>query len=194
MEELLDALIVFEGDNELHQDLKVTPDFVVQACKSLVVYDKESGIVRFTHYSVQEFLSQDKYRQKFLSSTELAMVCLTYLKFEIFKKPCPDLDSLQVQLDKYQFLCYASQFWGYHTKGDAEQSPAIQQAIFETFKSEDKLKLLIQINTFLDVNLGRCFKDPSKTNVEIFHVLASNGLTTLFEILLEQEYIPYLSS
>jgi hypothetical protein len=112
----------------------------------------------------------------------------------MFNEPCPDLDSLQIRLNNYQFLCYASQFWGYHTKGDAEQSPVIQQAIFETFRSESKLKLLIQINTFLDVNLGRRFKDPSKTNVEIFHVLASNGLTTLFKILLEEEYMPYLSS
>jgi hypothetical protein len=187
MAELLDALMVVDDVKELRQDWKVNPDFVVQECKSLIAYDKESGIVRFAHYTIQEFLGQEKYRQKFLSSTDLANVCLAYLRLDIFNKPCPDQDSLQAHLNEYQFLGYASQFWGDHTRGDAEQSPTIQHAIFETFKSESKLKLLIQINTFIDVKLGQCFINPSTTKVEIVHVLASNGLATLLKLLLEQE-------
>lgn len=184
--ELLEALIVKEGDTKLREErLKFKPGDVVEVCESLVVYEERSDIVRFTHYSVQEFLGQQEYLEKFLSATDLAKICLTYLGLDVFSEPCTDEDSLRDRLNQYKFLCYASQFWGYHTKGDPERSPVIQKAIFDTFTSENKLKLLIQINAYLDVNLGGCFKDPSTTKTVIFHILASNGLATLFKILLD---------
>ena len=69
-----------------------------------------SEIVRFTHYTVQEFL-QDKYLHKVLTPIDLAKVCLTYLTFDIFEdRPCADSDAFYRRMKSYQFSVYAMQY------------------------------------------------------------------------------------
>ena len=52
-------------DTELYPDFLFDPVQIIHCCQSLVEFDKSSGIVRFTHYTVQEFL--EKYQDNLLS-------------------------------------------------------------------------------------------------------------------------------
>src|SRR5271154_624078 len=60
MEELLEALVVEELEQDLTLDEglqdKLAPSDVIDCCKSLVIYEKSSGLVRFTHFTVQEYI------------------------------------------------------------------------------------------------------------------------------------------
>ena len=57
MTELREALSVREGDRELNEQFMLHPSTILQACQSLVTYEERNDVVRFTHYSVQEFLA-----------------------------------------------------------------------------------------------------------------------------------------
>jgi hypothetical protein len=59
MEELLEALAVEDGDRSLDRDIMMEPSVVVECCKSLVIYDEETGLVRFAHETVQDFVSRN---------------------------------------------------------------------------------------------------------------------------------------
>lgn len=43
-------------DTELYPEFFFDPVQIIHCCQSLLEFDKSSGIVRFTHYTVQEFL------------------------------------------------------------------------------------------------------------------------------------------
>jgi GPI inositol-deacylase, winged helix domain len=55
-------------------------DTLVKLCQGLVIIDNED-LVRFSHYSVQEFL-ETSYKGNLLTDVDLAKICLTYLTFE----------------------------------------------------------------------------------------------------------------
>jgi hypothetical protein len=94
MNELRELLVIEDGDNDLDERQSTAED-IIAVCQSLVVCDLQSNVVRFTHFTVQEFLN-DKYRDKLLPSTDLAKVCLTYLTFDIFELgPCANKESFK---------------------------------------------------------------------------------------------------
>ena len=61
MDELLEALVVEDGDQDLQRDDMLQPTDVIECCKSLVVHEISTGLVRFPHYTVQEFIEGIKH-------------------------------------------------------------------------------------------------------------------------------------
>jgi GPI inositol-deacylase, winged helix domain len=60
MDELLEALYVKEWQADIDRDRKFDAVDIVRMCQSLVVHEKSSGVVRFIHPTVQEFLKSLK--------------------------------------------------------------------------------------------------------------------------------------
>src|ERR1700736_5462772 len=60
MEELQEVLSIETDppDTELMPEFFLAPERIIKACQGLVESDETNGIVRFTHYSVQEFLEK----------------------------------------------------------------------------------------------------------------------------------------
>src|SRR5271169_6309495 len=56
MDELLEALCVKEWQADIDHDRKFNAVDIVRMCQSLVVHEESSGVVRFIHPTVQEFL------------------------------------------------------------------------------------------------------------------------------------------
>src|ERR1700737_4476296 len=131
MGELLEALVVEDGDEDLDRDCMLQPSQVIDCCKSLVVYDKSTELVRFVHYTVQEYIAR-KVHQELPPATKLALTCLTYLSFQTFSK----LEFRSISVSYYQFGKYAAQFWGSHTRGEAERLPQVQQSVVRLLRSE----------------------------------------------------------
>jgi ankyrin repeat domain-containing protein 50 len=91
-------------DTELHPEDFINEDQIIHYCQGLVELDLTSEIIRFTHYTVQEFL---KYEKKLLAPAQLAKVCLTYLTFDVFEHgPCPNKESFHQRLETYRFSDY----------------------------------------------------------------------------------------
>ena len=74
MDELREALSVRPGDNDLDETVLLAANRITKVCESLLVYDKISKIVRFTHYSVLEFL-EASCSQHLCSQITLARTC-----------------------------------------------------------------------------------------------------------------------
>ena len=137
MDELQEVLSIETQppDTELYPEYFIDPVQIIHYCQGLVEFDENSGIVRFTHYTVQEFLKA-KYQDKLLSPTDLAKVCLTYLTFDIFEHgPCPNKEAFNQRMESYRFSDYAVQYWGFYVRGKGEEDSEILDALSNLLKS-----------------------------------------------------------
>jgi hypothetical protein len=178
MNELVEALVVTVGDQELERQYLLQPTDVIECCKSLVLPEKQSGLVRFAHYTVQEYVAG--IQEKLPPPINLAKTCLTYLAFKEFDHPFIEKGLMETRVEQYQFCRYAAQFWGVHTFGEAEQSPDIQQDILRLFASEDRRNAILQIETFANSKWGNICFTAGET---ILHIMARFGLATMCDLI-----------
>ena len=54
MDEVREIVSVRIQDSDLVTDFLDRKDLLIQSCQGLVAFDERSGILRFTHYTVQE--------------------------------------------------------------------------------------------------------------------------------------------
>jgi len=174
MIELLEALVVEDGDRSLQREEMLTPSEVIACCKSLVIYDDTNGLVRFAHYTVKEFI-EVRLQQELPPASDLAKTCLTYLAFDEFETPCTDDKSLQDRIQQFDFSRYAAQFWASHVKGDAERLDDIQRAIFGILACDNKRNSMLQIDTYFW---------SSVSDQTFLHIVANNGLATICALVL----------
>jgi hypothetical protein len=170
MSELLEVLEVEEGDEELTRDNSLEPSKIVECCKSLVVYDEDSKLIRFAHYTVEEFIAnrlEDK-----LPAKELAITCLTYLSFLEFEKPYDGF--AWKRMETYKFSGYAAEFWGFHAR-QCETDPQVQEAIQSFLASKNKVYSMIQMQNSIRMS----------SKLTVLHIAAMNGLAETCRFILD---------
>jgi hypothetical protein len=188
MDELREALAVHEvwsEDEEIINLQYIVKQYsvtgILKNCQSLVIHDTASGVVRFTHPTVQPFLATQDLPQV----SELAMTCLTYLGFDGFNQICDNIESLEKRIQSYKFYQYAAQFWGAHTKGEAENSENIQQAIVKFLSSKNKRNSMFQAAKFGE--RGDTIRDNfTKRQTLLLHIVAKEGLGTISNIIFKR--------
>jgi hypothetical protein len=184
MDELLEALVVEEGDQDLERECMLEPVAVVECCKSLVLYEETSGLVRFTHETVQDFIA--KHVQNLPQTFVLAKTCLTYLSFDEFHEPCSETDILANRVERYKFICYAARFWAIHTK-EAEECPDVQEAVLTCLISESKTNSILQLEAYAASGGGGMSFTSGQT---MLHVIAERGLATTCSLVLHESGNP----
>jgi hypothetical protein len=183
MYELCDALAIDVEKGELRRDLILETEQIIEACESLVEYDFVSHDVRFSHYSVYEFLRDHPSRiNDLLRPVDLAKTCLAYLGFNHFDKPCVSWESTVERAEKHTFSCYAAQYWGIHIDGEAENSPEISETIFRIFTSKTKMDSILEMEIYANSRLQKVRLTKHQT---FLHVIAKFGLGTICSILLD---------
>jgi hypothetical protein len=181
MNELLEALAVEPGDRVLERQYMFQSQDVIECCKSLVVHDEATGLVRFAHYTVQEFIA-GHIQDKLLQSLDLAKVCLTYLAFEEFNAPCSNQEAVDERVQNYEFSCYAAQYWGIHATGPAEEIVSVQETLICIFASEGSRNSTLQLESY--ANSNRCSISFTKGQT-FLHVMAKVGLATICALALD---------
>jgi hypothetical protein len=177
MEELREALLVEDRsaclDKNHEKDL--TAEDIIQGCRSFLVHEKSSGIVRFAHATVREFLEP----RTLAPVVDLAKTCLTYLNFDVFEEgPCHHDGEMEKRVQKHKFSSYAAEFWVFHVKGKAEEDVDVQRAIFRLWMSENKRNSMLEMKSYdLFFHL-----DTSQT---LLHFIAANGLAKICSRLIE---------
>jgi hypothetical protein len=83
-DELREAIAIRLGAKTLSKPL-LHLDSLIQYCQGLVTMDDTSEIVRFSHFTVKEFLAMH-FEDQLLSPIACARLCLTYVNFETFEK------------------------------------------------------------------------------------------------------------
>lgn len=174
MDELRDLLVVQKGDKNLCRSGRMESKDILNACESLIVHDELSGIVRFTHYTVQQFLL--RCHSDFLGSkSQLADTCLTYLAFDT----CVDELSLDLvsRLKEYPASLYVAQYWGFHVK-EADDSPEMYETVLEVLASERTR------NTMLEFEAQGSGIQYSKSQT-LLQILARNRLEKVCRLVLK---------
>lgn len=181
MEELCIALSVKQSHFEPDDEPQFHVADILEMCQSLVVHEEASGVVRFVHPTVQEFL-----RPLNLSHVNLAKTCLRYLEHKEFDLVCDSLDSFVLRLRRYKFCLYAGEFWGFHVRGEGENLPAIQQTIFRLLSSQDKRDSISQMALHSASKFDYYnFSTRNPPNLTVLHILATNGLAIMCRGLFE---------
>jgi hypothetical protein len=180
MDALREALVVDEND-ELQRDYILDPEDIIDCCKSLVVHETSSGFVRFTHYTVQEYIGTIESR--LCSMNYLAKTCLNYLAMSAFDKPCNDHQTFHDRIKQFSFSRHAGKYWNFYTSGDPEKCHDIQLAVFRALRSEDRRDALIELS-----NNNNWFQwIPSDET--FLHMIARAGLATICGLILNDGMI-----
>ena len=195
MDELVDALAIgsYEdySDEEEDDDTDDTQGFIernrlqpgqlVECCQSLIQYEQSSGLVRFTHFTVQEFITQ-KLQQQLPPLRDLAITCISYLS--MFDSICSDKNIIEKRIQQYPFSCYAAEFWGVHTK-ETEDEDDIQQRTMTFLLSKNKRDSMLELDAYTKSRptVGDTTFDPNQT---LLHVLAINGLSSICLLALQK--------
>jgi len=175
MEELREALVIEDGDNELRRNENSSTS-IVECCLSFVTLDQLTGEVRFVHPSVQRWFEIEPHR-KLLPPDYVAKACLTYLKFDVFDVPISE--SMRISPDKSAlFYQYAARFWSDHTR-EVQQEPTIQAASLAFLEAEICRDLMLRTN-------ARVQAEEYHGGHSSLHVAASRGLDALCHLLLAE--------
>jgi ankyrin repeat protein len=113
--ELQHALAVELGDTELDADNINEESQMVSVCAGLITVDDKSKIIRFVHYTTQEFF--ENFEREWLSNAQLdiSVSCVRYLSFDTFASGWCSTDELfELRLKESAFLDYAARYWGLH--------------------------------------------------------------------------------
>ena len=185
MNELLEILVVEDGDAYLEREGMLKPAEVVECCKSLVLYEESSGLVRFTHETTQDFIANNVQRC-LLSTATLAKTCLTYLLFDELQEPSPNEMHFQQRMQSHRFLHYAARYWDYHTR-EAEENPEIQTQVFNLLSTEARRNSIAQLELYNNSNWVSINFTGDRT---LLHVAAEKGFANICKIKLAQDSNP----
>jgi hypothetical protein len=181
MDELTEALAMedMEVDEEDIHAETMAPSEIVECCKSLVEYDQDTGLVRFTHYTVSEFI-ESQIRQQLPPPLSTAKSCMNCLTFCVTDRASSTDDTVETA-KKYKFCVYAAEFWGLHVRGEPEEDLKIQRDVLCLGSQRTTLEALLRMESYADI---RCTMfTEGQTDL---HVLTRMGLETIFRICLDQ--------
>lgn len=193
IDELREALSIRPDDEELQEDGLIHPNCLIECCESLVVLD-QSGIVRFAHFTVHEFLEKN-YVTQLPSPIDIATCCLAYLSYDIFGKgPSVDDAELRSRLESHRLTNYAARYWGVFASGPGEDEPHCRNAILRLLESEAKLQAIHQIELRNGFQIGNSpltdIWSPPLAPWTPLHAVSHHGLSTICGWLLREGRVP----
>ncbi|KAJ7453109.1 hypothetical protein FB451DRAFT_1565664 [Mycena latifolia] len=115
--ELREALAVEPGAAGLDPDNLPDMDTILSVCAGLVVINEADKRIRLIHYTMQNYFDDIQPTTFPQATTEITMVCITYLSSDIFSQHLHDPMSLFRQ---YSFLDYAVEYGLAHARGSPE--------------------------------------------------------------------------
>jgi len=158
IEELRCALGVEPDDSFLDEEALPDRNYLLSVCCGLIITSEDNDIVRFVHYTTQEYFERARHPQLSAAQRYLAHVCITYLSFSAFSKESflestnkgsessaeesgvvhqrrrsDELgrvkDSISLRSREHVLLDYAAQYWGTHAREAIRRDPAINAMV-----------------------------------------------------------------
>jgi len=176
-DEIREAIAVRHDRTTLPKPL-INPDALIEYCQGLVAVDESTKIVRFSHFTVKEFLFQH-YQGHLLPVVDCAKICLTYINFTVFEKgPCASMEEYCERRKEYIFSEYVSQFWGGYVRGEGESDENVIRALARFFKCPSRVAAIRQIEVQARRDYRRVsFWPATRRDWTPLHVIASQGLS-----------------
>ena len=145
----------------------------------------QNGKVECVHHTITEFLKKPQQAGFFPNAqTEIALTCLTYLKFSNFKDPTDDMENRAIE---FPFLDYAARHWGYHATRCINHEPEYSKA-FSDVLSKDEIPFgSLQIIAAKVLENPVALRIPMwKRNMRPLQMAIVCGLESIVETILSQ--------
>ncbi|KAF1997424.1 hypothetical protein P154DRAFT_470891 [Amniculicola lignicola CBS 123094] len=140
VEELRHALAVETGDQDLDEDNISDIEEIISACAGLITVEKSTDLVRFMHYTTQEFFDTTIHSWYPEAQAYAASTCLAFLRFEKMKSMHLTQSNSPIKekamFEAVPFLVYAVLHWADHVKPCQE---ALLEDVIE-FLHDDKVR------------------------------------------------------
>ena len=117
MTELSETLAIRPKNTSLNAKYRPSPKRMLDCCQGLVLVDNGSSVIRFVHYSVQQYLHEHQNRIFPMGNQTIAEMLMTYLLFDTFALGCrEDEDGILALISSNVLVKHAVQHWGDHTR------------------------------------------------------------------------------
>ena len=177
IEELRDLLATTSNSTDLDFKARPSVEVILAATHRLVRCDQNSGVVRFTHPTVFDFLEK-RHQQYIHPIGYMALTSLTYLSFDVFRSgKSPNIQELRKRMDTYKALRYVAQYWGTFVRLSENWHP-VQMMTLSFLASTPKREAMNQVMDY--VRMGRMF-DSGRG---ILHIIAENGLAVICNLVM----------
>jgi hypothetical protein len=124
--ELQHALAIRNGAAELNEDFIPEVEDLISVCAGLVTVDKQSNIIRWIHYTTQEYFERTCILWFPDAQRDIATTCVTYLSFDAFETGfCLTDEEFEARLELNVLYEYASRNWGHHVREASTEGQVI---------------------------------------------------------------------
>ncbi|KAJ6474489.1 hypothetical protein C8R47DRAFT_710341 [Mycena vitilis] len=118
--ELLEALSVEEGADDLDQNSLLDMETVLSVCAGLVAVDEKQNRVRLIHYTLHDYLERIQDEECPRAHTYIAATCFKYLLFKSFPRYDVGRVRFAYLLAEHPLLAYAVEYAFVHALGPPE--------------------------------------------------------------------------
>jgi ankyrin repeat protein len=130
--ELQHALATWEEytTTEYDSEEQLDRQQILDMTKGLVRIDRDKeATVRLDHRTLEEYFQKTRSEHFPDSEADMAKVCLKYLNFNEFARPCNEVSDFAVKEQSHVFISYAVQYWGDHVREAVSNSPSEHEVI-----------------------------------------------------------------
>ena len=186
VEELCHALAVEVGDTDLN--IRNVPSIrtLLSCTLGLVTIDEQASTVRFTHFTLQEYLAA--HPNLFTTPRSMiAEICLTYLNFQSI---CGLSSTLELIPSTAPFLHYASCYWGFHARKEmTEGVKSLALRLLQRGANHISVDILLRQLTLKSSPRWDCQDDrhPDSGGFTGLHYIAYMGITEIATDLVKME-------
>lgn len=159
VEELQCALAVSPGLTAFDEDAITPVDTLVSVCGGLVTVDLQSRIIRFVHYTTQEFLEKNRDSRFPTAQADITRTCLTYLSFDHQRYYDDNYKVTLHTIESSPFLTYAAQHWRDHMRASPETD--FNEMILRILWQPVKVQCILQAMNDPGLNASDFYKEPN---------------------------------
>ncbi|KFY45951.1 hypothetical protein V495_02719 [Pseudogymnoascus sp. VKM F-4514 (FW-929)] len=188
--DLSDAVSVKLDQTAVSKNHCPSAKMMIECCQGLVTIDPESTIIRFAHYTIQEYLIEHTNTLFSRAEASLAETCLTYLLFDTFKQgPCTDKEAIRSRIKANTFSKYAARYWGVHVQS-SETDQVVQRLTLTLLNCHDAAASATQIMQYCKGYRKEYWNEKECYSTTALHTASYFGLENTLRKLLDEGILP----
>lgn len=138
-DQLVHAIGTQSGMRDIDQEGFPDPEVIGNICAGLVIFDRNTGIIRLVHHTTKTYLLKSNYLRE--AEVDIAKITLTYLSFRAFSTGRCSRDSSFIQRqEEYPLFTYCALNWGAHVSQLLEWSPDILELSLQFLQLETNVQ------------------------------------------------------